>query len=241
MGKPIVALTTTLLAGLLLASGCTAGEKGVGKNVELKDLRDKVSYSIGLNIGRDFQRQEMDIDADLLAKGIKDGVSGAEPLLTDEQMQETIIAYQQEMMAKQEKMIKDLAEKNKKEGEAFLAQNAQKEDVVTRPSGLQYRILQEGSGPQPTAQDIVSVHYEGRLVDGTVFDSSIERNEPAVFPLQGVIPGWTEALQLMSKGAKWEIVLPAELAYGERGAGPVIGPNAVLIFEVELLDINPEE
>lgn len=240
MGKRVVAVTMMMGAGLLLASGCTAGEKKGAAKAELKTLKDKVSYSIGLNIGQDFKRQDMDIDADLLARGIKDAVSGAQPLLTEQQIRETIEAYQKEMVAKQETKMKEMASKNQKEGEAFLAENAKKPGVTTTPSGLQYKVLKEGTGPQPKPGDTVKVHYEGKLVDGTVFDSSLKRGEPAVFPVQGVIPGWTEALQMMKEGAKWQIVIPAKLAYGERGAGPVIGPNATLIFEVELLKVNPE-
>lgn len=240
MGKRVVTVTMMMCAGLLLASGCTAGEKKGAAKPELKNLKDKVSYSIGLNIGQDFKRQEMDIDADLLARGITDAVSGATPLMTEEQIRETIEAYQKEMVAKQETKMKEMTSKNQKEGETFLAANAKKEGVVTTSSGLQYKIIQEGTGPKPKPGDTVKVHYEGKLVDGTVFDSSMKRGEPAVFPVQGVIPGWTEALQLMKEGAKWQIVIPAKLAYGERGAGPVIGPNATLIFDVELIKVNPD-
>lgn len=240
MGKRFAAGAVMMCAGLLLASGCTAGEKKAAKP-ELKDLKDKVSYSIGLNIGQDFKRQDMDIDADLLAKGIKDAVSGAQPLLTEEQIRETITTYQKEMVTKQETKAKESAAKNQKEGDAFLAENAKKPGVVTTPSGLQYKVVKEGTGAQPKPGDTVQVHYEGKLVDGTVFDSSLKRGEPAVFPVQGVIPGWTEALQLMKEGAKYQIVIPSKLAYGERGAGPVIGPHATLLFDVELLKVNPEQ
>ncbi len=224
-------------AGFFLA-GCTAGGTNADVRPELTTLKDKVSYSIGLNIGADFKAQGMDIDADLLALGIKDAVADAQPLLSEEQIRETIMAYQQEMIGKQEAQMKGLAEKNLKEGKEFLARNAEQEGVVVLPSGLQYRIVEEGKGESPTAVDVVTVHYEGRLVDGEVFDSSLQRGEPAVFPVSGVIPGWTEALQLMKEGAKWEIFIPAGLAYGERGAHPVIGPNEVLIFDVELLEIS---
>lgn len=241
MGKRFAAVAVMMWAGVLLASGCTAGEKKGAAKPELKDLKDKVSYSIGLNIGQDFKRQEMDIDADLLARGIKDAVSGAQPLLTEEQIRETITTYQKEMVAKQETKMKEAAAKNQKEGEAFLAENAKKEGVVTTASGLQYKVVQEGTGPQPKATDTVLVHYEGKLVDGTVFDSSMKRGEPATFPVKGVIPGWTEALQLMKEGSKWQIVIPAKLAYGEQGAGPVIGPNSTLVFDVELIKVNPQQ
>ncbi|MBE0596607.1 MAG: FKBP-type peptidyl-prolyl cis-trans isomerase [Desulfuromonadales bacterium] len=239
MTKHVVAVVVTWSI-LVLASGCTAEEKKAGQKVELKDLKDKVSYAIGLNIGRDFKQQEIDIDPDLLAQGIRDAVAGVPPQLTDEQVQETITAFQKEMIATQEKKATEMAEKNLKEGEAFLAETAKQEGVVTLPSGLMYKVIEEGTGPKPSAGDTVTVHYEGRLVDGTVFDSSLQRGEPATFPVSGVIPGWTEALQQMNQGAKYELYIPAKLAYGERGAGPVIGPNATLIFNVELLEIQAQ-
>ena len=226
-----------ILSILVLATGCTAQEKAP-EIKELKDLKAKVSYSIGLDIGRNFKAQGVEVDPAVLLKGMQDALADAQPMLTDEQIQETMTAFQQQMMGKQQKMIEELSEKNKTEGQAFLAENAKKEGVVSLPSGLQYKIVTEGEGASPKAEDTVTVHYRGTLVDGTEFDSSYGRGEPATFPVNGVIPGWTEALQLMKKGAKYELYIPAELAYGQRGAGPAIGPNATLIFEVELLDIE---
>ncbi|MFU8819266.1 MAG: FKBP-type peptidyl-prolyl cis-trans isomerase [Desulfurivibrio sp.] len=228
-----------MVALAFLATGCGANGGQAEKRPQLKSVKDKVSYSIGLNIGADFVAQGMEIDADLLALGIKDAVGRAEPLLSDEEMQEAIVAFQGEMLSRQEEMMSELSAENLRAGQAFLAENADREGVISLPSGLQYRVVEQGEGVSPAATDRVSVHYEGRLVDGTVFDSSLERGEPAVFPVAGVISGWTEALQLMSEGAKWEIFLPADLAYGERGAPPVIGPNAVLVFDVQLLKVNP--
>ncbi|HAD03117.1 MAG: hypothetical protein A2091_06040 [Desulfuromonadales bacterium GWD2_61_12] len=225
------------LAGLVLivASGCTpAGDK----KIELKDLRDKVSYSIGMNIGADFKRQGIDLDPDLIAQAIKDVIKGAPLLLTEAQVKEAITAYQKELEVKMEAKAKADLEKNAKEGAAFLAENGKKEGVKTLASGLQYKVLTPGTGKKPSAADTVSVHYRGTLIDGTEFDSSFKRNEPATFPVSGVIPGWTEALQLMEEGAKWQLVIPAALAYGERGAGQQIGPNSTLIFEVELLKVQ---
>jgi FKBP-type peptidyl-prolyl cis-trans isomerase FklB len=219
---------------LLLASGCTAEEK----KLELKDLKDKVSYCIGLNIGKDFKNKEVEVNPDILAQGIKDALSEGKTLLTEEQIKETLTAFQNEMIAKQESRLKELAEKNRKEGEAFLAENEKKEGVVTLPSGLQYKILEEGAGKTPKSTDTVTVHYRGTLIDGREFDSSYHRGEPATFPVDGVIPGWTEALQLMKEGAKWQLFIPASLAYGEQGVGPAIGPNATLIFDVELIKIK---
>jgi len=225
-----------ILVQVLVLSGCDNGES---ERPEMDSVKDRVSYSIGLNIGEDFAAQEMDIDTDLLALGIEHALAGEEPLLSEEQMHEAITAFQEEMIARQEETMTRQSEENVRLGQEFLEENALGDDVQTLESGLQYRVITDGDGASPGEDDVVSVHYEGRLVDGTVFDSSLEKGEPAVFPVTGVIPGWTEALQLMQEGDQWEIVLPSELAYGEQGVPPVIGPNAVLIFEVELLEVNP--
>jgi FKBP-type peptidyl-prolyl cis-trans isomerase FklB len=232
MMKRMVALSAA--AVLLMASGCTAQEK----KPELNSLKDKISYGIGLNIGKDFKEQSIDIDVKLLARGINDSLTGSEPALTEEQMREAFEAFQKEMVAKQEAKSKELADKNQTAGEAFLAENAKKEGVVTLPSGLQYKVIEEGSGKTPKASDTVTVNYRGTLATGEEFDSSYKRGEPATFPVSGVIAGWTEALQLMKEGAKWQLVIPPSLAYGERAAGPVIGPNSTLVFEVELIKVQ---
>lgn len=233
MKRRMVALAASA-AVLLMASGCTAQEK----KLELNSLKDKVSYGIGLNIGKDFKEQEIDVDVNLLSRGIKDSLAGSEPALSEEQMREAFEAFQKEIVAKQEAKSKAAAEKNLKDGEAFMAENGKKEGVVTLPSGLQYKVIEEGSGKTPAASDTVTVNYRGTLIDGSEFDSSYKRGEPATFPVGGVIPGWTEALQLMKEGAKWQVVIPSNLAYGERGAMPVIGPNSTLVFEVELIKVQ---
>jgi FKBP-type peptidyl-prolyl cis-trans isomerase FklB len=201
------------------------------EKVVLKNQKEKVSYSIGLNLGRnlgsDLKRQSIDVDPNLVAKGIQDALSGANPLLSNEEIQETMVAFQKEM-----------SEKQKQRGEAFLAENKKKEGVKTLPSGLQYKVVKAGSGKKPKVNDTVTVHYRGTLMDGTEFDSSFRRGQPANFPVSGVIRGWTEALQLMEEGAKWQLFVPPSLAYGERGAGGLIGPNATLIFDVELISIQ---
>jgi FKBP-type peptidyl-prolyl cis-trans isomerase len=204
----------------------------------LKDQKEKVSYVIGVDIGKALQKQGMEIQADLVAKGIKDGLAGGKFLMSEQEIQETMMAFQKEMRAKQEESKKQLAETNKKEGEAFLAQNKTKEGVTTLPSGLQYKVVKAGTGKKPKATDTVVTHYKGTLLNGTEFDSSYKRNQPATFKVNAVIRGWTEALQLMEEGAKWILYVPAALAYGERGAGAQIGPNATLIFEVELVSIQ---
>jgi FKBP-type peptidyl-prolyl cis-trans isomerase FklB len=172
---------------------------------------------------------------------MKDGFSGGKPLLTEQEVQETVATFQKEMMAKQEELAKKLGEKNKEEGEAFLAENKKKEGVKVLPSGLQYKVVKAGTGGKPKLTDTVTTHYRGTLIDGTEFDSSYRRGQPVSFPVAGVIPGWTEALQLMEEGSKWQLFIPPNLAYGERGAGRDIGPNATLIFEIELISIQQEK
>jgi FKBP-type peptidyl-prolyl cis-trans isomerase FklB len=204
----------------------------------LKTQRDKVSYSMGLDIGRMLKMQNVDVDLDLVTRGFKDAYTGNQSLLTDEEMQEVLTNFKKEFIAKQQELAKQQGEKNKKEGEIFLETNKKKEGVQTLPSGLQYKVLKAGAGKKPTATDTVTVHYRGTLIDGKEFDSSYRRGKPATFPVNGVIPGWTEALPLMEEGAKWELFIPSNLAYGERSAGGDIGPNATLIFEVELISIE---
>ncbi|XPS89750.1 Mip: outer membrane protein MIP (peptidyl-proly cis-trans isomerase, FKBP-type) [Desulfosarcina variabilis str. Montpellier] len=208
------------------------------KKIDLTSTRDKISYSIGTRIGNDFSRQQLDINPDILIQGIKDAMAGDEMLMTEAQIQDVLRKFQQEQMAAQQAQMKVIGEKNAKEGAAFLAENAKKDGVVTLPSGLQYKILTKGKGKNPTPTDTVTVNYRGTLIDGREFDSSYKRGQPATFSVNGVIPGWTEALQLMKAGAKWQLFIPGELAYGERGAGQTIGPNATLIFDVELISIK---
>lgn len=225
---------------LIVAASVTLASLAPAAETELKDQKDKVSYSIGLDIGTTLKRQLIDVNAQLLNKGIQDGLSGAKGLLTDEQMKETMAAFQKDMMAKQAAAKKVTAEKNAAEGKKYLADNKAKEGVKTTASGLQYKVIKEGTGPSPKATDTVKVNYRGTTIDGTEFDSSYKRGEPATFPVNRVIKGWTEALQLMKAGSKYQLVIPADLAYGERGAGSDIGPDATLLFEVELVGIVPE-
>ncbi len=206
---------------------------------QLKDQKDKVSYSIGLDIGTTLKRQLIDVNQDLLSNGIKDGLSGKKPLLTDEEVKATMATFQKDMMTKQAATKKAAGEKNAAEGTKFLEENKKKEGVKTTASGLQYKVIKEGSGPSPKAVDAVKVNYRGTTIDGTEFDSSYKRGEPATFPVNRVITGWTEALQLMKVGSKYQLFIPPNLAYGERGAGSDIGPNSTLLFDVELLGITP--
>jgi FKBP-type peptidyl-prolyl cis-trans isomerase len=200
--------------------------------------KDKASYALGLNIGKSLQRDSLDVDPNILVRGIKDAMAGGKTLLTEDEAKAVLNSLQNELRQKQEARMQQLAETNKKEGEAFLAANKTKEGVVTLPSGLQYKILKQGTGPKPSAAHSVVCNYRGTLINDTEFDSSYKRGQPATFPVGKVIRGWTEALQLMPVGSKWQLFVPAELAYGPRGAGPDIGPNATLIFEVELLSIQ---
>ena len=205
---------------------------------ELKDVKTKASYAIGLTIGRSMKKQGVDIDAKLLAKGLMDVFSDSKPLLTDKEVEAVIEEFQNEINAKLAAAAKVASEKNKKDGEEFLAANKKKEGVQTLPSGLQYKVIKEGNGKTPKATDEVTTHYKGTLIDGTEFDSSYKRGQPATFPVDGVIPGWTEALQKMKVGAKWQLFIPSNLGYAERGSPPVIGPNSTLIFDIELLEVK---
>jgi FKBP-type peptidyl-prolyl cis-trans isomerase FklB len=211
---------------------------GARTPLTLKTEKDKVSYAIGVNIGKSMRKDTVDIDPAIFSRGMKDALAGGKLLLTDDEMKAALTKLQSDLRAKQEEAMQKAGEVNKKTGEDFLAQNKTKEGVVTLPDGLQYKILKEGTGPKPAAADTVVCNYRGTLIDGTEFDSSYKRGQPATFPVSGVIKGWTEAVQLMPVGSKWQLFLPADLAYGNRGAGPDIGPNAALVFEVELLSIQ---
>jgi len=195
------------------------------------------SGSIGVSIGKNLKDQKVEIQTDILVKGLLDAYTGAKTQLTEKEMGDVLAQFQQEIMAKAQEEAAKKGGENKSKGEKFLADNKNKPGVKTTPSGLQYTVISEGTGPKPTASSTVKVHYTGKLIDGTTFDSSVDRGEPIEFPLNGVIKGWTEGVQLMSKGSKYKFFIPSDLAYGDRGAGNAIGPNETLVFEVELLDI----
>jgi FKBP-type peptidyl-prolyl cis-trans isomerase len=205
----------------------------------LKDFKSQVSYSMGLSIGKDFKRRSIEVDPALLAAGLRDALAGGPALLTDEQVAKVMQDFQQQLAAHEVAASKAASDRNKKEGAAFLAANKAKPGVVALPSGLQYKVIKEGTGPTPKATDRVRAHYRGTLLDGTEFDSSYRRGQPLQIEVNGVIPGWTEALQRMKVGSKWQLFIPSELAYGPTPPpGGPIGPNAVLLFDIELLGVD---
>lgn len=247
-----------LIFGLTFAASAVAQGSGKGKLPEapapkaqtpaasnqpaspLKDQKDKVSYALGMNLAANLKSQSIEVDPNLVAQAMKDYLAG-KTLMTDDESRATLVQLQNDLRAKQEQERQKMADDNKKEGDTFLAANKTKEGVVATPSGLQYKVLTQGTGPKPTAGDTVTCNYKGTLINGKEFDSSYKRGQPAEFPVSGVIRGWTEALQLMPVGSKYQLFIPADLAYGIRGAGPDIGPNSTLIFEVELISIKPKE
>jgi FKBP-type peptidyl-prolyl cis-trans isomerase FklB len=209
-----------------------------GTPLVLKTQKDKVSYAIGLNIGKSLRKDSVDVNSAIFARGVKDAITGAKSLLTDEELKAVLTGLQAELKKRQDDTTRLAGETNQKAGETFLAENKTKDGIVTLPSGLQYKIIIAGTGPKPAETDSVVCNYRGTLLDGTEFDSSYKRGQPATFPVNGVIKGWTEALQLMPVGSKWQLFVPPDLAYGARGAGGEIGPNATLVFEVELISIQ---
>lgn len=222
-------------------TGQAAGAKKPATVVApLKTQKEKGSYAIGLRIGGGLQKDGVDLDAASLSRGIRDGLAGTKPLLTDQEAQAALATLATEVRAKQQAKLDAIAAVNKKAGDDFLAENKTKDGVVTLPSGLQYKILKEGTGPKPTAADSVTCDYRGTLIDGKEFDSSYKRGQPLTIPVSGVIKGWTEAMQLMPVGSKWQLVLPSDLAYGNQGMGQEIQPGSTLIFEVELRSIAPK-
>ena len=221
-----LSLPTTLLAAVLAAGGATASE--------FETLNERFNYLMGYNVGQQLKQEGIEFTEDAFIQAIKDSQEGNPPRVSEQQAQETV----KELREKREKERVALAETNARDGKAFLKKNSAEKGVKVTDSGLQYRVVEAGKGNKPKETDTVVVHYRGTLIDGTEFDSSYGRGQPATFPVNGVIKGWQEALQLMNEGAKWKLFIPADLAYGERGGGPTIGPNATLVFDVELLEIK---
>lgn len=249
-------LAILVVALLAAIAGCTSGQSpaktpdkaavaapaaSAKPGLVLNTAVDKMSYSLGVETARSFKKQGIEINPDAMNQGMKDMLAGGQFLMSNEELRYTLSAFQSEVRAKQVQARMNIAQDNKKEGEAFLAANQTKEGVVTLPSGLQYKILKAGNGPKPTDSDTVECYYRGTLIDGTEFDSSAHGDNeggPATVKLSDVIPGWREALKLMSVGSKWQLFIPSNLAYGQRASGRYIGPNATLIFEVELVTIK---
>ncbi len=232
--------TLLIIAGFgVLACGARAQNQKADDKSVLKDDKQKISYAIGMNTGMSLKRVDADVDLQALAQGTKDALSGGPTQLTEQEMREVLGKFSQELRLKQGQKMKQLADKNKKDGETFMADNKNKPGVITLPSGLQYQIITEGSGDSPKPEDTVTVNYRGTLLDGTEFDSSAKHGQAFTTKVAGpIIKGWTEALELMKPGAKWKIFVPPDLAYGERGT-PAIGPGSTLIFEIELLSVTP--
>ncbi|MEA1079798.1 FKBP-type peptidyl-prolyl cis-trans isomerase [Marinobacter qingdaonensis] len=235
MKKTLLALAMT---GIV--AGCSTPPE-TPEDPQLESTDQKVSYGMGLVLGERMSNDLPDLQMDQFLQGIQHGHAGDQETqrMSREEIQQALMAYQQELQQEQSQQMEELAQKNQEAGEAFLAENADREEVETTESGLQFEVLEQGSGDKPAATDTVQVHYTGELLSGEVFDSSRERGEPVTFALNQVIPGWTEGLQLMSEGARYKLYIPADLAYGP-GGNRAIGPNETLIFDVELLDINPQ-
>jgi FKBP-type peptidyl-prolyl cis-trans isomerase FklB len=231
----------TSLIKVLVISAMALGTSSALAATKLNSEKDKISYMIGYQIGSNFKRDGLEVDLNMVLNGMKEATTGVASPLSAEESQKLMTDLQKGLQAKAESKQKADGEKNAKEGKAFLEENAKKKDIVKLPSGMQYKELTAGKGDSPKATDTVKTHYRGTLINGTEFDSSYKRGQPATFPVNGVIKGWTEALQLMKPGAKWQLFIPSELAYGEGGAGESIGPNSTLIFEVELLSIEKKE
>jgi len=221
----------------VLGAGLLAAQASAQDAPALNTQKEKASYGIGVTMARNLKRQGIEFDQDSLLKGLKDGLSGAKLLMSDDELRTVMTAFQNEMVQKQQQAAKIASENNKKKGDAFQAENKTKPGVITLPSGLQYKILKAGDGKKPTQDDTVECQYRGTFVDGTEFDSSYRAGKPVTFKISQVISGWQEALKLMPVGSKWQLVIPPQLAYGERGPG-AIGANSTLIFEVELLSIK---
>lgn len=222
---------------LVLMVAQIASQANAEETVALKTQKDMLSYSIGVSVAKNFKKQEADVDLDLMIKGLKDGLSGAKLLMTEKDMRKVMNMYQSEVRQKALLSKRVAIEENKKKGEAFLAANKTKDGVVTLPSGVQYKILKTGDGKKPIESDLVEVHYRGTLLDGTEFDGT-EAGQSATLKVSALIAGWKEALKLMPAGSKWQIYIPPQFAYGERGVGSDIGPNETLVFELELLAVK---
>lgn len=237
--KPLAAFTMALCCTVALAA--PASKQAQKHSVNSMSNLDKISYTLGADMGTNFRNNGIKVEPKMLLQGLQDGLEHKPLKLTKKQMEETLIHFQKQLQAKRKEQFQSVSKKNGKEGHQFLSKNKSKKGVVSLPDGLQYKIITAGSGAKPTAKDIVTVNYEGRFVDGKIFDSSYKRGRPATFPVSQVIKGWQQALQMMKAGATWEVYIPAKLAYGEDGIGGVIGPNQTLIFKINLVSIKSKK
>jgi FKBP-type peptidyl-prolyl cis-trans isomerase FklB len=228
-------------AAVAIFLGALVGVASAQEKPSLKTDKEKLSYSLGFDYGSRFPKQSVEVDTKAFAVGFGDALAGGKPVMGEEEFRKVLVDFQQQMRAKMAAAVQQAGEDNKKKGAAFLAENKKQKGVVTLPSGLQYKVIKEGKGAKPKATDTVSVNYRGTLIDGTEFDSSYKRNQPATFPLSGVIKCWTEGVQLMKPGGKAKLICPSDIAYGERGAPPNIKPGATLVFEVELLEVGGDK
>jgi len=230
----------TAIVGICLLAGCNQQDAATKVTGPITSDTDKASYSIGLNMGKQVAQIKDNVNFDMIKLGLNDAYNGGEFKLTDDEIRSSLAEFQQRLQKSQMEKVSKAGDMNQKAGNEFLAANKTAEGVKTTDSGLQYKVITEGTGNMPKSTDTVVTHYKGTLIDGKVFDSSYKRGQPATFPVTGVIKGWTEALQKMKVGSKWQLFIPSELAYGARGAGQQIGPNSVLIFEIELLEIKKD-
>ena len=236
-----VAVMSLAMSTAIAASTATDAATTAPSATSLTTDMDKLSYSIGADLGKNFKKQGIDINPSAMAKGLQDGMTGSQLQLTEDQMKDVLARFQKDLIAKRSADINKKAEENKTKGETFLNQNKTKDGVVTLPSGLQYKIITAGDGAKPAKDDSVTVEYTGTLIDGQVFDTTEKTGKPATFKVSQVIPGWTEVLQLMPAGSTWEVFVPAELAYGSRSVGGPIGPNETLVFKIHLLSVNKDQ
>lgn len=233
-------LMTTVIAGVLATQAAFAATTATTtSSAAPTSLQDQISYTIGVDMGKNLKTQNINVNADMLAQGIKDGMAGGNLLMTQQQMDAALKQFQQQMVSKQQQQMQQMSDQNSKDGAAFLAKNKSQPGVVTLPNGLQYKVILAGSGNSPTANDTVSVDYEGTFINGQVFSSTYQQGQPVTFQISQVIPGWQQALKMMKPGAEWMVYIPSNLAYGAQGVGDTIGPNETLVFKIHLLSVNP--
>jgi FKBP-type peptidyl-prolyl cis-trans isomerase FklB len=234
-------LMTTVIAGVLATQAVFAASTAPATSTAPTSLQDQISYTIGVDMGKNLKTQNININPDMLAQGIKDGMAGGQMLMTQQQMDAALKQFQQQMVSKQQQQMQQMSAQNSKDGAAFLAKNKSQAGVVTLPNGLQYKVILAGNGNSPTANDTVTVDYEGSFINGQVFSSTYQQGQPVTFQISQVIPGWQQALKMMKPGAEWMVYIPSNLAYGEQGVGDTIGPNETLVFKIHLLTVNPTQ